>query len=339
MKFNEMNSYERVMSGLRGQEIDRRGAVSFTSIATIEGMKLAKASYPKAHISARKIADLATIGHDYIGFDTVMPYYSVLLEAAALGAEIDWGDELTSAYVKKVPFKKIEDIEIPPDYMSKLEIQQLLKAITLLKNRYHNEVAIIGKVMGPWTLAYHLYGVEKLVLDTILKPRETKQVIEYLSQVSVEFAEAQFEAGAHAITWAEHVTRDLVSTKLYEEFVYPIHCRVSKKLQKTGPLILHVCGNVEDRFKLFKETGFSAFHMDSRNNIEIIKKESEGKIQLVGGINNPTTLMRGGPYQIMQEVNQYIKYNLKMIGPECAIQTNVPMKNLVQLVKAVHQKI
>ncbi len=80
--------------------------------------------------------------------------------------------------------------------------------------------------MGPWTLAYHLYGVENLVLDTILEPKKTKELIWDLSQVTKEFAAAQFEAGADIVTWAEHVTRDLVSASIYEEFVLEVHKKV-----------------------------------------------------------------------------------------------------------------
>jgi [methyl-Co(III) methanol-specific corrinoid protein]:coenzyme M methyltransferase len=35
------------------------------------------------------MAELALAGHEIVGFDTVMPEYSVVQEAAALGARID----------------------------------------------------------------------------------------------------------------------------------------------------------------------------------------------------------------------------------------------------------
>ena len=31
---------------------------------------------------------LASVGHDVFGFDSVSPYFSILLEASALGAEV-----------------------------------------------------------------------------------------------------------------------------------------------------------------------------------------------------------------------------------------------------------
>lgn len=332
----EMTGKERVMAALAGKEFDRYPAVSFTSVATKDQMKKVKASYPQAHTDAVKMAALAAAGHELVGFDTVSPYFSVLLEAAALGAKVEWGNETISPYVSKVPFRRLEDIQIQRDFLERNEMQQLLKCICILKRKYGQTAAVIGKVMGPWTLAYNLYGVEKLMLDMILEPKRTKQVIEDLSQVSIDFAKAQFHAGIDALTWAEHATRDLVSAELYQEFVYPVHDRICRELKAYGPVILHVCGNVEDRFPLFVKAGFTCFHLDSRNNVPNLVRQGEGKIQFAGGINNPITLMRGSVRQIEKEVENNIKYGVTMVGPECAIQTNIPLKNLLTLVRAIH---
>ena len=48
-------------------------------------------SFPTAHLDAKAMADLARPGRA-LGFDTVMPEYSVQQEAAALGCAVDWGD-------------------------------------------------------------------------------------------------------------------------------------------------------------------------------------------------------------------------------------------------------
>jgi [methyl-Co(III) methanol-specific corrinoid protein]:coenzyme M methyltransferase len=55
-------------------------------------MDAAGVSFPEAHLDANAMADLALAGHEILGFDTVMPEYSVQQEAAALGCEVDWGN-------------------------------------------------------------------------------------------------------------------------------------------------------------------------------------------------------------------------------------------------------
>lgn len=331
-----MTSKERVMAVLAGNEFDVFPAVSPTSVATIEGMRRTGVSFPSAHTNGEEMAELAAVGHDEFGFDTVAPYFSVHLEAAALGAKVDWSDQTSTPQVIETAFKSLDEFEIPDNFLSRSEFQQLLKALRLLHKRYQGEVAVIGKVIGPWTLAYNLYGVENLILDTILEPEKTRALIEELAIVPLEFAKAQFEAGADIVTWADHVTADLVSAKIYEEFVMPVHARVTRILQQYGPLILHVCGNVADRFPLFIKVGFKCFHMDSRNDIAKAVEIAGDQIKIVGCINNPITLSQGTPIDVRQEVEYNLACGVQMIGPECAIPTSVPTENLKTLVQTAH---
>lgn len=334
---NEMSSLERVLAVIARKEFDVFPAISPTSVVTVESMRMAKAFYPSAHTNPNEMANLAAVGHDYFGFDTVSPYFSIHLEAAALGAQIDWNDVNTTPKVVKKPMKRIDDFVLPTSFLSRNEFQSLIKTCKLLKKRYGNSVAVVGKVVGPWTLAYNLYGVENLIIDTILEPEKTKQLISELATVSLEFAKAQFEAGADIITWADHVTSDLVSAQIYEEFVMPIHKRASFTLQKYGPVILHVCGNVMDRLPLIAKTGFKLFHMDSRNDIVKALELVGDDILLTGCINNPLTLAQSTPNMVRNEVKNNLRSGIKLISPECAIPCSVPAKNLKELVDTAHK--
>ena len=49
-----------------------------------------------------------------------------------------------------------------------------LQAIRLLRKRLGDEVALVGKVFGPWTLGYHVLGVEEFLISTLLEPDQVK---------------------------------------------------------------------------------------------------------------------------------------------------------------------
>jgi len=331
-----MTGKERVLAALAGTPFDVYPAASITSVATIDAMKYTKAFFPEAHTDGAKMADLAAVAHDLYGFDSVAPYFSIHLEAASLGCPVDWADRYTIPYVTKPPLHNLDEISIPKDILDRPLLRQLLRACKILRKRYDGTVAVIGKVVGPWTMAYHLRGVENLLIDTILEPEKTRKAIEALSIISIQFAIAQFEAGADACVWADHVTSDLVSAQIYKEIVYPVHCAAIKALKPYGPLILHVCGNVGDRFDLFAKAGFTCFHMDSRNDIPTIAQAAKNRIQLAGCINNPFTLSQGTAEQVHAEVDYNIKCGISLISPECAIPTSVTAANLKELVRAAH---
>jgi [methyl-Co(III) methanol-specific corrinoid protein]:coenzyme M methyltransferase len=331
-----MTSAERVKAALENGDFDVYPAINPTSVAIRDAMETVRAFFPSAHTNAMEMAELAAAGHDLFGFDSVAPYFSVHLEAAALGAQVDWNDADHTPVIINRQVKRIDDFNMPQNFLRRTEFQRLLKACEILKNKYSGKVPVIGKVVGPWTLAYNLYGVENLILDLILEPEKTKKLIEELSVIPIEFAKAQFDAGADMITWADHVTSDLVSPKIYEDFLLPIHIKAAAALQSRGPVILHICGNVMDRLDSIAKTGFRLFHMDSRNNIAEAVRLLGPTVTVTGCVNNPVTLGQGPEAMIREEVKANIKSGVRLIAPECALPASVPRGNLKCLVETAH---
>ena len=62
-----------------------------TSIACRELMEQTDAWFPEAHLDAEKMAALALAGQTVLGFDVVMPLFSVCHEAAAMGCNVELG--------------------------------------------------------------------------------------------------------------------------------------------------------------------------------------------------------------------------------------------------------
>jgi methyltransferase, MtaA/CmuA family len=332
-----MTSRERVMACFNHEEIDRAAVINPTSVATVENMEITQAWFPDAHMNPDKMAALAAAGHEILGFDTVAPYFSVHQEAAALGCNVDWGKNDAMPTLSGSIINYPDEFKIPKNFLDTKPIKTVLEAIKLLRKRYKSDVAIIGKVMGPWTLSYNLHGVQDFLIETILEPEKVHGFLQAFKKVSLTFAEAQFEAGADIITWADHATGDLISSKGYLEFLFPVHKSITRELKSMGPVILHTCGNTLDRMQYFADTGFSAFHFDSRNDpakaISIVKD----KILLTGCINNPLTLLNGSTQDVRREVYQALHAGIKLISPECAVPCKASNKNLKAIVDSVKE--
>ena len=85
-----MTSRERVLAALRREPVDRTPVVNPTSVATVELMDLAEAPFPAANREPELMARLAATGHTELGFDTIMPVFSIIQESSALGCRIQW---------------------------------------------------------------------------------------------------------------------------------------------------------------------------------------------------------------------------------------------------------
>jgi len=331
------NSCNLVMSAVFGGRKGQRPPVGNpTSIACHGLMDKAGVSFPAAHLDAQAMADLALAGWEFLGFDTVMPEYSVVQEAAALGAQVDWGDRDKMPDVKEVPHADFDDILIPNDFLEKPSCRVVLDAISILRRQVGGRVAILGKVMGPWTLSYHMAGTQNFLLALGMGEKaKVAKMLRQLMPATIAFINAQFCAGANIVVLADHATGNLVGPYHYEEHLLPIHQEIAAKVG--GPLILHVCGNCSDRLELFAKSGVDGYHfewqVDSRDAVQRVGHQ----ISLVGNVNNPQVLLQGSPEDVHKQARYAIEAGVHIIAPECAIPLSTPLENLRAIVEAAQE--
>jgi [methyl-Co(III) methanol-specific corrinoid protein]:coenzyme M methyltransferase len=291
--------------------------------------------FPKAHLDARQMAGLAAGGYEVLGFDTIMPEFSVQQEAAALGCEIDWGSPGMMPDAKTHPVKNVADAVIPENILEKPSMKVVLEAISLLRKEYGDRVAILGKVMGPWTICYHMVGVQDFLLMTYTEPETVRRLLDVYKEVTITFANAQLQEGADAVVLPDHATGDLVSPKMYQDFLVPVHNEMLGHIG--GPTILHICGDCGDRLHIFAEEAYDGYHfewaIDTKKAVEIVN----GRISLVGNINNAQCLLRGTPEDVYKQARYSIEAGVDILAPECAVPLQTSIDNLKAIVSAAEE--
>ncbi len=332
-----MTPRERFLRALKREPIDRPCVANPTSLATVDLMDATGCSFPEVHNDAQKMAELAAAGHELLQYDTVAPYFSVIQGAAAMGANIHWGAKNRMPAVRPLPdgsylFQESEQVAIPDDFLDRSPTRTVLKAIRLLKTRFGEKVAVVGKVLGPWTLAYHLFGLENFLILLIDDPEKLKRILEKLMVVSLLFGHAQIEAGADCLTVGDHLTGDLCRAETYRDFLLPVHQRMRSELP--CPILLHICGYTLDRLDYICQSGFDAFHFDSKNDAQKAVEIAAGRLALIGNVNNPETLYKGKQEQIISEVHYAQEAGVAVIGPECAVPLNTHSRYLRLIAEA-----
>ncbi|MCL5986324.1 MAG: MtaA/CmuA family methyltransferase [Actinobacteria bacterium] len=330
-----MNSREIFLNVLNRNPADRKPVVNPTSIATLELMDETGCYFPEAHLDAEKMTTLASAGYEILGFDTIAPIFSVVHESAALGCEIDWGAANRMPQVKGILCREPDDIKIPENFLDSEYVQTPIRTIRLIRKKYGDEVAIIGKVFGPWTLAYHLFGVDNFLMGLRLNPGKVRRILDRLKEIPVIFARPQIEAGADAITLADHATGDLCGPEDYRDFLMPIHMELVERMKV--PLILHICGDTRDRLRYICETKVTAFHFDSKVDAYEANKIVGNDIILVGNINNPDTLLLGSEEDVRRETLRVMDAGIDMIAPECAVPLETKNINLMAISNTVKE--
>ena len=317
--------------------VDKPPVCNPTNVASVEMMDLVDSSFPEAHREPELNAKLASTGYTELGYDCISPYFSIIQESSALGCEMQWEqkDNWPTVRMTNPIWKSSSDVRIPKDFLDHKDTKVITDSIKIIKSQFNDEVAIVGKTMGPWTLAYHVFGVESFLLGTVDDPTETMKCLEKLTEISILMGQAQIDAGADALTFPDHATGDLVSGEYYKRFLQDIHSQMVDKLP--SPLILHICGKTIDRMPYIAQTGMASFHFDSKNDPQEAMDAVNGGIGLVGNINNPETLYARGPSEIRNEVYKCLDAGVQMIAPECAIPLATNIENLIEIPAAVKE--
>jgi MtaA/CmuA family methyltransferase len=328
-----MSPKRRFLAGMLGGRVDRIPVGSPTSVATVDQMPLMEACFPEVHLDGAKMARLAAGAYELLGYDAIMPIFSVQQEAAALGCEVNWGSLDSMPVERNHPWAEPEQVRLPDDFLEKPSIQAVLEAVQILRHEYGSRVAIIGKVMGPWTLSYHMHGINAFLMETLLEPDKVRRFLDRLKLVTLTFGRAQVAAGADALCLADHATGDLVSGAMYHELLQPVH---QELVQELGcPLVLHICGKTLDRMGFIADAGFDAFHFDSKVDARDAVQAVGSRISLIGNVNNPEVLYRGTPEMAYERARYAIESGVAIVGPECAVPLRTPLENLRAISRAV----
>ncbi len=336
-EYRDVTSRDIFLHSLTRGRTPRPATGSATSVATTDLMGDVGAAFPEAHRDPERMATLAEAAHTVLGFDNVMPLFSVWHESEALGCTVDWGDR-TRMPDSRGAIYAIEDLPvIPADLLDRPGCRVPLEALRMLKQRLGNDAAIMGKVFGPWTLGYHVYGVEEFLVNTLLNPDAVKRGMARLKEVTVAFALAQIEAGADALCLADHATRDLCSPDAYRDFLRDTHAELVERIP--CPIILHICGDTSDRIRYINETGIACFHFDSKVPAREARRLAAGHLSLMGGTANIDIILRGNVEAVERDVADKIAAGIDIIGPECAVPLDAPYRNLAALSAAAKRAV
>src|SRR6476620_43156 len=133
-----MTSRQRVLAALRREPVDRTPVCNPTSIATVELMDLVDAPFPNANREPERMARLAATGYTELGFDSIMPVFSIIQESSAIGAKIQWEQKDNWPTVKMTEpiYESPSDIRIDDDWMEHPDTQCVLEAIRILRARF-----------------------------------------------------------------------------------------------------------------------------------------------------------------------------------------------------------
>lgn len=244
--------------------------------------------------------------------DAAIIFSDILVIPQALGMEV----LMNPAPSFPDPLTTPEDIQkLRKNVDVKKELGYVFDAITLTRKGLEGEVPLIGFTGAPWTL--FMYMVEGGGSKTMQKskgwlfkwPKESKEVLDLITDVVIDYLVEQVKAGAQALQIFDSNAGDLAPHH-FHEFSYPYLKRISTTLRTrlaslslpAVPLILFAKGANHALAHLASDSGYDVLGIDWLVEPSLARELVSGKVALQGNLE--PNVLYGGREAIEREVKR-----------------------------------
>jgi uroporphyrinogen decarboxylase len=262
----------------------------------------------EAYSDPDKYARLCLATREY-GFDNVMVGWGDLLnEAQAFGVQLSFPNDRD--YPRGTPLspEDIDKLEYVDPAKDKVWSASL-EAAKIITEKVGSDVAVIGQVSDPFTLAASVRGFDGLLMDEIMEPDRLHHLLKVLTDSLVEYGRLLKDESGVEIVFIEDGSADSEQNEfqLAKTFDIDYAQNMAEKFHQMGLMtILSNCAKgayLDAQFVAVKPTAIhTAYEWEGYQNIAGLV---QGKCCLAAGLP-PHFVARSKPEEIGQKVSELI---------------------------------
>ncbi|MDY0165563.1 MAG: uroporphyrinogen decarboxylase family protein [Thermoguttaceae bacterium] len=325
-----MNGYQRITAMIEGKQVDRLPLMPITMMFAADQIGVPYGQYTSDYRTLVE-AQLATT--ERFDFDYVSCISDPAREAADCGARVQFfpdqpptADEGYSLLADKT---RLAGLQVP-DPLGGGRMHDRVQAAALFRERVGTEKLIEGWIEGPCAEAADLRGINRLMTDFFDDPPFVRDLFEFCVEMGLQFARAQFEAGAELMGVGD-AAASLVGPQIYHEFVLPYERRLVDGLHAMGARVrLHICGNIGRIVEDIGTLGCELVDVDSM--VPLARcREAMGPDQVLTGNLDPVKILRNGtPESISEALRECHRQagNRYIVAAGCEVPRDTPEANL-----------
>jgi uroporphyrinogen decarboxylase len=264
--------------------------------------------------------------------DIMIMMWDLNLDLEAMGNELRYPEDSMTVVTSEFLEEKgnLSKLQVP-DPQKDGRLPAYLEACVETK-KHVTDAPVSGVIAGPWTIAVGLRGATDILRDSIKDPEFIHELMEVTSQATIKFTEALSEIGVGVGYSEAPASCDLISPKMYQEFVFPYHKKIVDhfKEQKVG-VGLHVCGNATPILDDLVKTGASNLSVDSGTDLAKAAEVTRGKAVLIGNVPTETFLadsrdvMKAAIEDCIAKATNDSGY---LLAPGCEVPTIAPPEKI-----------
>ncbi|MCA2001151.1 MAG: hypothetical protein LDL51_04730 [Chloroflexi bacterium] len=323
---------QKILDLLSGKKADSPPAFSGLIHVTAEGLQSEGLKFSDVHKDARKMAKAAASAFKLSGLPSAALPLDMYVEAEALGAEINFREDMDFEFplVRKAAFKSVKEIAAealePAKIMKRGRIKLVCEAVKLLKEDVGNEAVISGVIPGPYTLLLLAVEAGRMFIEMKKEPAAVTEALDLLASLLAQVGVDYRDAGADFITIHDMGgSPAFIGPAKYEQFALPAEKLLIEKLPK--PRVLSVCGNVTPALSLLAQAGADAVSIDQTVDLAAARLALKNTL-LFGNLDPVQTLYRGDEAGVAESVVGAKRAGVDAVWPGCDLIVQTPIQNL-----------
>jgi uroporphyrinogen decarboxylase len=340
-RVNEMTPLERAAAMSQGKAVDRLPCNPNVAngVARVYGCKISEFNRDAKTLAAAQIA-----AYRRFGYDSVRIFTDLFTLCEAMGAEVKFPDDDTADLLKPA-ISDIKDIgrlqPVNPYKDGRLPVQ--LDAMKYLIDEVGHEVGCSGAVVGPFTNAFFLLGVDNTLKQIIKSP----EAVHALCRISLEtckiFSEAVIKLGLTPTISEPMSSCTVVSPKTFREFSAPYLQELVDFIKSKGKgVIMHICGDTGNIWKDIAAMGVSGFSIDNVASLIECKHAIGHQVRILGNVDPGGVVYCGTPLDVRLKTLEGIaecydspKGYTPMSG--CSLPVETPFANIQSMMDTVRE--
>jgi uroporphyrinogen decarboxylase len=333
-----MNSVQRTAAAVAFQETDRVPVIAqvFGHAATLAGVAVDDYVRHGETLAACQVAAWRRYG-----YDAVFAVMDASVETEAMGSLLRYRPNQYPVVERYALADGRDCRELGlPDPQQAGRMPEMLKAIGILRRELGDEALVVGCVLGPFTLAAQLLGLETTLYLAIDDPPRLEQIMDFAAQVVISFGRAQLRAGAHLpLVFDPAASPAVVPASFFREFELPRLIQVFQALTAEGAAAnwLHIAGPVATILPYYAKAGVQIANVDYC--VDVAEAAKLLPTTCLDGNIKSLTFVEGNPAGIESEALSLLRMLRQrggfVLSSGCEIPPESRPENIAAMVDAV----
>ncbi|MFH1156893.1 MAG: uroporphyrinogen decarboxylase family protein [Pseudomonadota bacterium] len=336
-----MTPMQRAKTLARGETVDRLPCNPNVAngVARVYGCRISE-----FNTSARTIAHAQIASYRRFGYDGVRIFTDLFPWAEAMGARVDFPEDNT-ANLAEPAIRDIDDVfrlePADPYRDGRLPIQ--VEAMKYLVDELGTEVGCAGGVVGPFTNAFFLLGVETMLKLMFKNPAAVHKACEVSLETCIRYAQAIIDQGLTPTISEPLSSCTVVSPKHFREFGAPYIRKLVQFINSKGkPVTMHICGKTDKIWEDVVDMGIAGFSVDNVVNLKQCRDQIGDRVKILGHVDPSAILYSGTPLDVRRAVAECVKQAWDspkgyVIMSGCSLPVETPLANIQAMMDAARE--